>query len=549
MQHDASRMVQAVLQFGDGEERLETVRELCCSNEDGNKEQSSGGGGVVNNLAELCKIQYAHFVVLKMIKYCARDEECVRLIVKNLKKQMTKLAVHSVGSRVVELLFATFSAKSVAPLKLELYGPQYALFATANTPTDTTAKGNTPALPSLASFIENNPDKRESTVTHLQSIIQKGLDKSLTGFSYFHSLLSDYVSVASPNDIRDFLCPALAEHSLHLISTRAGTRVVCDCAAYGTVKERKKILKCFKGYTRSSLLHRDAYLAILRLMDVMDDTVLVNKMLLAELHQNPDEKKTEDGGDDNEEENETSPILDLCLSDTGSKMFLLLLISKDDTVSSNNGKSTKKWLKNLDPYEIEVLHRNPCVIENEESVPTSKKEEETRRSELLVYLKELLVGVCTKHTEELMRSKTGSKILLEVCAQFRSEELFSAVVEACIDSMKDEGSTENSESQKYSILEDPIGHLTLKHLFLSEAKSDEDDDEESLARMFLSKFKNKLGDLASTNRGAFVLSALIQVPSVKKDVSAILKGNKKDITKFAKSAAGAKVLLESMNAK
>ena len=34
------------------------------------------------NLAELCKIQYAHFVVLKMIKYCGRDEESIKLIVK-----------------------------------------------------------------------------------------------------------------------------------------------------------------------------------------------------------------------------------------------------------------------------------------------------------------------------------------------------------------------------------------------------------------------------------------------------------------------------------
>lgn len=71
MQHDASRMVQAILQFGSREERLETVRELCAND----KEQNV-------NLAELCKIQYAHFVVLKMIKYCGRDDECVRLIVK-----------------------------------------------------------------------------------------------------------------------------------------------------------------------------------------------------------------------------------------------------------------------------------------------------------------------------------------------------------------------------------------------------------------------------------------------------------------------------------
>ena len=463
----------------------------------------------------------------------------------NLKKQMTKLAVHSVGSRVVELLFATFSAKSIAPLKLELYGPQYALFASVDLSESKDNKSNAPTLPTLASFVEINPDKRESTVTHLQSIIQKGLDKSLTGFSYFHSLLFDYVSIASPNDIRDFLTPALAEHSLHLISTRAGTKVVCECAAYGTVKERKKILKCFKGYTRSSLLHRDAYLAILRLVDVMDDTVLVNKSLLAELHQNPDAKTAEDGED--KEEEEPSPILDLVLSDTGSKLFLLLLISKDEMVSSDDGKSTNRWLKNFDPYEIEILHRNPCVMENEESIPTSKKEEETRRQELLVYLKELLVNACTEHTEELMRSKAGSKVLLEVCEQFPSEELFTAVVDACADSLELKESGEADE--KYlTLLEDPVGHLTLKHLFLAESKRDED-DAESLAKAFYSKFEDNLGEIASTNRGAFVLSALIQVPSVKKDVKNALKGSKKDITKLSKSAAGAKVLLDALNAK
>lgn len=66
LQHDASRVVQAAVQFGSPEQRKEIVMELC-------------GTG---NLAELSKVQYAHFCVLKMIKYCHRDEECVRAIVK-----------------------------------------------------------------------------------------------------------------------------------------------------------------------------------------------------------------------------------------------------------------------------------------------------------------------------------------------------------------------------------------------------------------------------------------------------------------------------------
>lgn len=459
---------------------------------------------------------------------------------------MTKLAVHSVGSRVVELLSATFPPKSIAPLKLELYGPQYALFASVDASAAKDSKTNGQTLPTLTAFVKDNPDKCEATVTHLQSIIQKGLDKSLTGFSYFHSLLLDYTSVASPNDIRDFLTPALAEHSLHLISTRSGTKVVCECIAYGTVKDRRKILKCFKGYTRSSLLHRDAYLAILRLVDVLDDTVLVNKMLLAELHQNPDAEKAADD-DENADEQKPSPILDLILSETGSKLFLILLVSKDDTAESDDGKSSSRWLKNLDPYEIEVLHRNPCCIENGESVPTNKKEDETRRQELLVYLKDLLVDACVKRTEELMRSKVGSKVLQEVCEHFPSEELFSAVVAACADSLEIAESGEGGE--KYlSILEDPIGHLTLKHLFLAESKKD-DGDGESLAGAFYSKFQDKLGEIASSNRGAFVISSLIKVSSVKKDVKQTLKGSKKEITKFAKKSAGCKVLLDALNEK
>jgi len=552
MQHDASRCVQGVLQFGTADQRREVCVELC---EVGTVNEKTNQ---TVNLADLCKIQYAHFVVLKMIKYCARDELCTKLIVKSLKKQMTKLAVHSVGSRVVELLFATFPTKSTAPLKLEMYGPNYALFSSSAVPPSKDSKTNAaPTLPTLATFIENNPDKLESTLVHLQAILQKGLDKSLTGFAYFHSLLHDYTSIATPNDIRSFLAPALAEHSLHLLSTRSGTKVVCDCIAYGSVKDRKKMIKCLKGYARSSLLHRDAYLAILRMCDVMDDTVLVNKMLLAELHK--EDPKAEE--EDNEEE-KPSPILDLVLSDTASKLFLLLLVSKEEestssavTAPGNHKKSTAaQWQKYLDPYELSVLHRNPTVTENEETVPTSKKEDETRRQELAVYLKELLIEVCVKHTEEMMRSKQGSRVLMEVCECYPSEEVYTAIVEVC--AKNNSAMEEDDESSQLPILEDAVGHLTLKHLFLSESKKELDDDEPSLARMFFSKFEKSLGEFASSNRGAFVLSALIQT-SVKKEVKDALKSHTKNIAKLAKGGsgkdkkkplAGCGVLLEALKA-
>jgi pumilio homology domain family member 6 len=68
LQHDASRVVQAAIQFGSPSQRLELLKELCASQE--------------GSLAELSKIQYAHFCCLKFMKYCNRDDQCVQMIVK-----------------------------------------------------------------------------------------------------------------------------------------------------------------------------------------------------------------------------------------------------------------------------------------------------------------------------------------------------------------------------------------------------------------------------------------------------------------------------------
>ena len=64
LQHDASRVVQAVIKHGTPTQLREAVKELA------------------KGIPELSKVQYAHFVVLKMIQSCHRDDECVRLIVK-----------------------------------------------------------------------------------------------------------------------------------------------------------------------------------------------------------------------------------------------------------------------------------------------------------------------------------------------------------------------------------------------------------------------------------------------------------------------------------
>lgn len=64
LQHDASRVVQAAIQFANDDQRRQLCRTLQAQ------------------LPEMAKIQYAHFCVLKLIQYGHKDPECVKLIVK-----------------------------------------------------------------------------------------------------------------------------------------------------------------------------------------------------------------------------------------------------------------------------------------------------------------------------------------------------------------------------------------------------------------------------------------------------------------------------------
>ena len=95
-------------------------------------------------------------------------------------------------------------------------------------------------------------------------------------------LIHSYVTSASAAQVAD-LGLSLVDHSLHLCSTRPGATSVAWLAAYSTAKDRKRIMKTLKGYARSTLLHPDAYVAIIRLIQVTDDTVTVQKMLLSEV--------------------------------------------------------------------------------------------------------------------------------------------------------------------------------------------------------------------------------------------------------------------------
>lgn len=412
------------------------------------------------------------------------------------------------ASRVVESLFVNFSPKDTAMLKQEFYGPHFSLFS-----------GDVKGVPTLKSILESakTENQKESAMKFVKEIVTKGVSKSFFGYTFFQALLAELIDVSEPGDIQE-LAPSLADHSIHLLSTRAGARCVAAIASYGTPKDRKRICKSLKGYTASSLLHRDAYLALIRLVQVTDDTVSIHKSILNEI-------LTSQKG--NEEEEGEQVLVQLASSDTASK-FLLFLLAPD----------TESRMKYFDPYERSVLEPVPEI----KGVCTYKKESSVRREELLKYMKEKLVDMCHENAGDLIDTVPGSRVLKEVYNNFGTEELVDAIMQICTADAK----KEISDEEELSVFEDPMGHRAIKNLIVCDSTR----DDPIFARAFFEQLRGDLMKVAASNRGAFIVAALFNVESIRPKLVNVLKSQRKllkILSSKGKANAGYKALLKELS--
>ena len=463
MQHDASRIVQAAIQFGNGTERQEIVQELCLvatassstttTTSSKTTTTTTSSTSHKHTFLDVCQSQYAHFVILKLLKYCHKDPICLSLLIHAFKGNMMKLITHTNGSRIVEVLFQSNSTSSstshgssssnsssttvmipkdkIAILKQEIYGPHYAVFAqdtlqqlvplvqqqqqATSSPSKqgkqpSSTKEITFVTPTLALNIALLPDKKDITMDHIRNnIILKGIDKQLYGYYYFQEIMSEYVHVLMMDEnyaaIRDLTSTTnITDQTIHLLSCKFGAKVVCQFIAYSTVKERKRIMKSIKGYTKSALFHKDAYLVLIRLLQCIDDTVVLYKNVLQELLSYTNASSTlsivnsssrtatttkntnvnfsiskskeivHSNQTDSSSPNAERPILlDIALSDTASKFLLALLIpttttntttTTTETSTSSTNATVSSYTKIFNPNEQEVLFPlRPYIME------------------------------------------------------------------------------------------------------------------------------------------------------------------------------------------
>lgn len=91
------------------------------------------------------------------------------------------------------------------------------------------------------------------------------------------------MTLAPADMLQDAVDMLAGEATLRIIHTHDGCRAGCMVAAYGSPKERKKLLKAIKGNAMKMASDNFAYVALVQVLRVVDDTQLVRKCAVQEL--------------------------------------------------------------------------------------------------------------------------------------------------------------------------------------------------------------------------------------------------------------------------
>lgn len=260
---------------------------------------------------------------------------------------------------------------------------------------------------SLKALIEVLPAKKDSLLDHMRDLCQRFVDKSLLEFSYVHQLIWEYISECDGLTSRlTDMVNLLADSVLKLITTKPGARLMCVIISNSTAKDRKKIMKALKGHVLESLLHDSGHLAIMRLVDVTDDTVNVQKMILDEIMATKPVLKYSASG---EQINDPfPPLIKIAKHQFGRKLLLRLL-------SPNK--------RHLEPDE-------ECLFSVESiAAGTSKKSPSVRRYEHVVYLRNPLLQITSSYLHYLVTCQTGSAVLVEVISTFFPSQILTQLIE------------------------------------------------------------------------------------------------------------------------
>ncbi|XP_036451215.1 pumilio homolog 3 [Colossoma macropomum] len=431
----------------------DSTRVLQCFIQFGNdKQRQEIFDELKDHMVELSKSKYAKNIVKKFLMYGNKQQ--VGEVMLAFKGKVRQMLRHSEASSVVEY---AYNDKAILSQRLmlteELCGNTFQVCKSA-------------VCPTLEKVLESNPEKLESIMEEMKQILTPMAQKeAVIKHSLVHKVFLDFFLYA-PAKQRTEMIESIRESVVYMAHTHDGARVAMHCLWHGTSKDRKVIVKTMKTYMAQFAMGEYAHLVLLAAFDCIDDTKLVKQAIISEL---------------------VSSLSEVISNKHGKKVLLYLLSPRDPA--------------HLLPEIIQVLEKG-------DDNAHSKKDVTLRRQELLEAVSPPLLKYLCENARSMVMDKACSVVVSDIlgAAVGDTRPAMEAVAELAAEDFVAGG----VEDQLH-MAEHPAGHLVLKWLIEQDTKMKAAGQEECFSRVLLEKVGlEKLKTWASVNRGAIVLSCLLQ---------------------------------------
>ncbi|XP_032722430.1 pumilio homolog 3 [Lontra canadensis] len=445
-----------------------------------------------DDLVQLSKAKYSRNIVKKFLMYGSKPQ--IAAIMSSFKGHVRKMLRHAEASAIVEYAYndkAILEQRNM--LAEELYGNTFQLYKSADHPT-------------LDRVLEVQPEKLQLIMDEMKQILTPMAQKeAVIKHSLVHKVFLDFFTYAPPK-LRSETIEAIREAVIYLAHTHDGARVAMHCLWHGTPKDRKVIVKTMKTYIEKVANGQYSHLVLLAAFDCVDDTKLVKQIIISEI---------------------ISSLPNIVNDKYGRKVLLYLLSPRDPA-------HTVREI-------IEVLQKG-------DGNAHSKKDTAIRRRELLEAISPALLSYLQGHAQELVLDKSACVLVANIlgAAVGDVQPAMNAIASLAVAELHPGG-----KDGELHVAEHPAGHLVLKWLIEQDEKMKKSGREACFAKTLVEHVgMKKLKAWASVNRGAIVLSSLLQSSDqeVVQKVKAGLKGLIPTLEKNKNASKGVEMLLEKLAA-
>ncbi|MCJ1314629.1 pumilio domain member 6, partial [Agyrium rufum] len=420
LKHDAVRIVQTALKYATRDQRRTIARELR------------------GEYRALAMGRYAKFLVGKLIVGDVKDErkkkddtgpgvrkevvegEVRDWVVEEFRGAIRKMINHPEASWILDDVYRGAATKRQKALLLrEWFGAEYALKMGGRgaTPEDDEAT-LTAGSDLLKSMLDTNPEKRSTIMKYLWEMINQLVQKKTTGFTMLHdAMLQYYLNVTIPSEgATEFMELLKGDEEGDLLKnlafTASGARVMALAFARASAKDRKVLLKKYKGSVGLMVFSPEAHRVLLAALDVVDDTVLTTKTIIGEIFGGSGSKEDTVATTGNSEE-----LIMSYVADTTARAFLLYWFTPqessaegDDRKEGKDGKESKKHLKTImSPDDTALLDEVHAI-----RLTTSKKDPDIRRKEILRAVAPHLLRLVADQAAALIQTVPDCAFVAEV---------------------------------------------------------------------------------------------------------------------------------------